>query len=88
VFYRVLVIPEEENIMLIAENISVGDEEGGNLKLVKLARITDDDSALPKFGLSSVDSLKFIDTTKIDGYFNGKKLTINLDKLKSYHPSY
>src|SRR5258708_39130905 len=39
VFNRVLVVSGEENIMLIAENISFGDE-GGNFKLVKLSRIT------------------------------------------------
>jgi hypothetical protein len=85
VFYRILMVPEEENIMLIAENISIG-EEGGNFKLVKLSRITDDNSALPKFGLYSTDSLKFIDTVRISGYFNGKRKIINLDSLKSYHP--
>ena len=84
VFYRVLVVPEEENIMLIAENISIG-EEGGNFQLVRLSRITDDGSEFPKFGLSKVDSLKFIDTISISGYFNNKKKTINLDNLKSYH---
>jgi len=87
VFYRVLIVPEEENIMLLAENISIG-EEGGNFKLVKLSRITDDNSALPKFGLGSVDSLKFIDSVRIQGYFNNKKMIINLDKLKNYHISY
>jgi hypothetical protein len=87
VFYRVLVIPEEENIMLIAEDISVG-EEGGGFKLVKLSRITDEHSALPRFGLYSADSLKFIDSVRVQGYFNKQKKIINLDKLKSYHVSY
>ena len=85
VFNRVLVVPEEENIMLIAENISFGDE-GGNFKLVKLSRITDDGSVLPRFGLSSVDSLKFIDSVDIQGFFNHKKMIITLNKLKPYHP--
>jgi hypothetical protein len=86
-FYRVLEIPEEENIMLIIENISVGGE-GGNFRLVKLSRLTDDNSVLPKFGLFSVDSLKFIDSVKIIGYFNHKKMVIDLDKLPNFHPSY
>ncbi len=86
-FYRVLEIPEEENIMLIVENISVGDE-GGNFKLVKLSRLTDDSSVLPRFGLFSVDSLKFLDSVKIEGYFNHKKMVVDLDKLFAYHPSY
>jgi hypothetical protein len=33
VFYRILEIPEEENIMLIGENISIG-EESGNYQLI------------------------------------------------------
>jgi len=85
-FYRVLIVPEEENIMIIAENIEVLGEEGGNFKLIKLSRLTDDDSVLPKFGISSVDSLKFIDSVNIEGYFNNTKKRINLDKLKPYHP--
>ena len=85
-FYRVLIVPEEENVMIIAENIGVLGEEGGNFKLIKLSRLTDDDSVLPKFGISSVDSLKFIDSVNIEGYFNNTKKRINLDKLKPYHP--
>jgi hypothetical protein len=81
VFYRILEIPEEENIMLIAENISVGDE-GGNYQLIKRIRLTDDNSALPKFGLSKIDSIKFIDSVRIEGYFNDKKMVINIDSLK------
>jgi len=72
--------------MIIAENIEVLGEEGGNFKLIKLSRLTDDDSVLPKFGISSVDSLKFIDSVNIEGYFNNTKKRINLDKLKPYHP--
>jgi hypothetical protein len=87
VFYRVLVIPQEENMMLIAENIKPGEEDG-NYKLVKMLRITDDGSALPKLGLGTVDSLKFIDSVNIEGYFNHKKQIINLDKLKPWHVSY
>jgi hypothetical protein len=86
-FYRVLEIPEEENVMLIAENIAIG-EEGGKAKLIKLVRLTDDNSALPKFGLSTVDSLRFLDSVRIQGYFNSKKMIINLDDLKEYHPAY
>jgi hypothetical protein len=87
-FYRILIIPQEENIMILAENIAVIDNEGSNLKLRKLSRLTDDGSILPKFGLSSVDSIKFIDSVTIEGYFNDKKKVINLDKLKKYHPSF
>lgn len=82
-FFRVLVIPEEENIMLIAEKISIG-EEGGNYKLVIRIRLTDDNSTLPKFGLNNIDSLRFIDSVTIQGYFNNKKMIINLEKLKNY----
>jgi hypothetical protein len=85
-FYRVITIPEEENLMIIAEKIAVLDDEGGNLKLFKLSRVTDDGSALPKFGISSADSIKFIDSVTIQGYFNDKKKIIDLEKLKPYHP--
>jgi len=81
VFFRIIEIPEEENISLYAEQISIGDE-GGNYKLIKRVRLTDDKSVLPKFGISAVDSLKIKDTTTISGYFNKNKLTINLLALK------
>jgi hypothetical protein len=84
VFNRILVVPEEENIMLISECISIGDE-GGDYKLIKLSRLTDDGSALPKFGLNKVDSLKFIDSVNIQGLFNNQKKVINLERLKQYH---
>lgn len=79
VFYRILEIPEEENISLYAEKISVGDE-GGNHRLVKRIRLTDENSVLPKFGLTKVDSLKFTDSVTVSGYFNDKKQSINLSK--------
>ncbi|MDB5129009.1 hypothetical protein [Mucilaginibacter sp.] len=81
VFYRILEIPEEENISLYAEKISIGDE-GGSYLLIKRIRFTDENSTLPKFGLSKVDSLKFIDSVKISGYFNDKRLIVNLSELK------
>lgn len=81
VFYRVLEIPEEENILLIAENITIG-EEGGSYKLIKRIRLTDDNSVFPKFGLNKIDSLKFIDSVTIKGYFNGEKRIINVDSIK------
>jgi hypothetical protein len=82
VFYRILMVPEEENIMLIAEKISIG-KESGSYKLISSWRITDDHSALPKFGLNSLDSVKFIDSVKIEGLFNGKRKMINLNESKS-----
>ena len=81
VFYRVVEIPEEENITLIAENISIG-EEGGNYQLIKRIRLTDDNAVLPKYGLNNIDSIKFIDSVRVEGYFNGKKMVINLDSIK------
>ena len=81
VFYRILEIPEEENITLFAENISIG-EEGGKYQLIKRKRLTDDDSVLPKFGLNSVDSLRFTDSVTIEGYFNRQKIKINLNSLR------
>jgi hypothetical protein len=81
VFYRVLEIAEEENITLFAENISVG-EEGGNYGLIDRIRLTDDKSSLPRFGLNKVDSLKFIDSVTIVGYFNKQKMKINLSLKK------
>jgi hypothetical protein len=54
--------------------------------LRKLSRLTDNNSVLPEFGLNSVDSIRFIDSITIEGYFNGNKKKINLDKLKPYHP--
>jgi hypothetical protein len=77
VFYRILEIPEEENISLYAEKISIG-EEGGNYKLVKRIRLTDENSVLPKFSLTKVDSLKFTDSVTVSGYFNEKKQSIKL----------
>ena len=81
VFYRVVEIPEEEYITLIAENISIG-EEGGNYQLIKRIRLTDDNAVLPKYGLNNIDSIKFIDSVRVEGYFNGKKMVINLDSIK------
>jgi len=81
VFYRIVEIPEEENIALIAENISIG-EEGGNYQLIKRIRLTDNNSLMPKFGLNKADSIKFIDSVRVEGYFNGKKMIINLDSIK------
>jgi hypothetical protein len=81
VFYRVLEIPEEENITLIAENISIG-EEGGNYQLIKRILLTGDNSVLQKFGLNKVDSIKFIDNVRIQGYFNDKKMIINIDSIQ------
>ncbi|MFA6248746.1 MAG: hypothetical protein WC615_17520 [Mucilaginibacter sp.] len=80
VFYRILEIPEEENISLYAEKISIG-EEGGNYQLVKRIRLTDENSILPKFGLTKMDSLKFADSVTVSGYFNDKKLIVNLNNL-------
>jgi len=81
VFYRVLEIPEEENILLIAENITIS-EEGGSYKLIKRIRLTDDNSVFPKFGLNKIDSLRFIDSVTVKGYFNGEKKVINVDSIK------
>jgi hypothetical protein len=81
VFYRILEIPEEENITLFAENISMG-EEGGKYQLIKRTRLTDDNSVLPKFGLNSLDSVRFTDSITIEGYFNKEKIKINLSSLK------
>jgi hypothetical protein len=82
VFYRLLVIPEEENILLVAENIQPG-EEGGGYKLLKTVRLTNDRLTLPNSNLYKVDSLKFIDSVTVQGYFNGKKNSINLESLKT-----
>ncbi|MBB3056447.1 hypothetical protein [Mucilaginibacter gotjawali] len=80
VFYRILEIPEEEYISLFIENIAIG-EEGGKYQLVKRFRLTDDHSVLPKFGLISVDSIRFADSITIEGYFNKKKEIINLNTI-------
>ena len=76
VFYRILEIPEEENTLLIAENISIGDE-GGNYQLIKRVNLNE---VLTRHGSLTVDSLKFIDSVNIQGYFNDKKMIVNLDK--------
>ncbi|MDB5147200.1 MAG: hypothetical protein JWQ57_1220 [Mucilaginibacter sp.] len=81
VFYRLLVIPEEENIMLVAENIQIGDE-GGSYKLLKTVRLTNNGLTHPKSNLYKVDSLKFIDSVTIQGYFNGIKKSVNFENLK------
>jgi hypothetical protein len=82
VFYRLLVIPEEENIMLVAENIQIG-EEGGGYKLLKTIRLTNIGLTPPKSNLYKVDSLKFTDSVTVQGYFNDKKKSINLERLKT-----
>lgn len=82
VFYRLLVIPEEENILLVAENIQPG-EEGGGYKLLKTIQLTNNGLTLPNSNLYKVDSLKFIDSVTVQGYFNGKKNSINLESLKT-----
>ena len=83
VFYRLLEIPEEENLSIYLENINIG-EEGGNYKLLERKRLTDDNSVLPKFGLSRVDSLTFIDSVTIVGYFNEERMKIDLKKGKRF----
>jgi len=80
-FYRLLVIPEEENILLVAENIQIG-EEGTGYKLLKTARLSNNALTLPNSNLYKVDSLKFIDSVTVQGYFNEKKKSINLESLK------
>jgi hypothetical protein len=82
VFYRLLIIPEEENILLVAENIQPG-EEGGGYKLLKTIRLTNTGLTLPNSNLYKVDSLKFIDSVTVRGYFNDKKKSINLENLKT-----
>lgn len=86
VFYRILEIPEEENIALFTENISIG-EEGGKYQLIKRTRLNDDNSILPKFGLNIVDSIRFTDSITIEGYFNKEKIKINLNTLKKIYPT-
>ena len=81
VFYRILEIPDEENITLFVENISIG-AEGGKYQLIKRERLTDDNAVLPKFGLNTVDSMKFTDSVTIEGYFNKERIKINLNNLK------
>lgn len=82
VFYRIIEIPEEENLTLYVEKISIG-EEGGNYQLLNRYRLPEEKlSALPH-GLYKVDSLNFIDSISISGYFNKKKCELNLIKLRT-----
>ena len=80
-YYRILEIPVEENVSLVAEKISIG-EEGLNHKLIKRALLTAENSVLPQF-ISKVDSIKFIDSVRIQLIWNKKKIKINLDSLKT-----
>ena len=80
-YYRILEIPVEENVTLVTEKISVG-EEGSNHKLIKRAMLTAENSVLPQF-ISKVDSIKFIDSVRIQLIWNKKRIKINLDSLKT-----
>ncbi|TFF34335.1 hypothetical protein [Mucilaginibacter psychrotolerans] len=80
-FYRVLQIPEEENIMLVAEHITIG-EEGGNYKLLKRIHLTGPNTPLANYFFNSGDSLSFVDSTSVAVHVGDKVVAINLDKLK------
>lgn len=80
VFNRVLAIPVEEEMMLVSENISIG-EEGGNYNLLKRV-LLDTVPTLRESGIARIDSLKFIDSVTLSGYFNSKKLKINVETNK------
>jgi hypothetical protein len=80
-FYRVLQIPEEENIMLVAERITIG-EEGGKYKLLKRIPLTGPNTPLANYFFNSGDSLSFVDSTTVEVHVNNKVMAINLDKLK------
>ena len=78
VFYRVLEIPDEENTMLIAEKISIG-QESGNYHLLKRVQLTASGGALLQYGY--LDTLAFADNTTIQGVFSGQSFKINMSKL-------
>lgn len=80
-FYRILEVPEEENIMLVAEHISLG-EEGGNYKLLKRIHLTGPNTPLANYFFNSSDSLNFVDSVTVAIHINNKVVAINLDKMK------
>lgn len=82
VFFRILEIPEEEHLLLHAEKISVG-EEGGNYQLLYRYHIEEKKLSLNEFSLSKIDSLVFLDSITISGYFNEKKISFNLHNQKA-----
>lgn len=81
VFYRIAEIEEEEHLLVYIEKISIG-EEGGNYQLVDRYRLKENELGLPDFSLNSLDSLAFIDTVTVSGYFNDIKYRVNLDNRK------
>jgi hypothetical protein len=80
-FYRVLQIPEEENIMLVAEHISIGEEDG-NYKLLKRVHLTGPNTPLANYFFNSGDSLNFVDSVTVAAHVTNKVVAINLDKIK------
>lgn len=87
VYYRILVIPQEENTMLMAEKIAIGDAEGDKNQFKKLSKITDG-IALPEYGYYAPKSVEFIDTVTIKLIFDTKKKVIDLRSLKSLKPTF
>ncbi len=81
ILYRIIEIPNEESLQLYAEQISIG-EEGGNYKLLNRYQIGNEILQLSNSNLYSVDSLAFIDSTIISGYFNNKKMSIDLNSKR------
>ena len=80
-FYRIIEIPEEENISLYAEEISIGEEEG-KYQLVRRVKLSNDNVGQLQFGFAKVDSLKFIDSLTVSVYSNNKRQIIDFADLK------
>lgn len=85
VYFRILVIPQEENTMLMAEKIAIGSAEGETTNFKKLSKITNGDQ-LPEYGYYTPRSLKFVDSVSVKLLFDGKQKIINLQELPYFAP--
>ena len=77
VFYRVVEIPEEEQLFVYIEKVSIG-EEGGNYRLANRYRLKEESLNIFKSGFYSLDSLSFRDSVTVVGKFNDKRLAVDL----------
>lgn len=78
VFYRIVEVPYEELLSLYIEKISTGDE-GGNFQLISRYLLDDKELGINNYTLKRVDSVSFIDSITVSGYFNNIKYRVNLN---------
>jgi|GEM_PF-2278933 len=81
-YFRIIGLENEEKIILHAEKIDIG-EEGGSRDIKYHYQIDANILNEDNFVLNTLDSLKFIDSVTITGYFSKEKYKINLDERKA-----